>query len=154
MIKLSILSTVSQSEVERISNKKVETVEEFHEQTNLGWYKAGHKPWCKAWSGTTENEFFFIVFSHGMLTISLEEREMMIFRKPCTIAMEEKLAQSLKENCVDENSVHADLLKANYNDEHGFKDTEEITFQDVMDVLKWELAHRDVQVKKGMLFFD
>ena len=126
-------------EVIRLQGKKVMDVEEYIEDAVLGKYKA--------WRGSTEDAYFYIVVTRGVMTITCEEREMLIGQNLTVYGINRKLLEySKKPN-------KAELIDR-YNVDQHEKDTIQTTFGDVMKCLNWTLHSPKVKIKQGQLFLD
>lgn len=136
-LKFTILSTVPKEEIRRLQNQKVMDVEEYDEANHLGEFKA--------WKGSTEMAYFYIIFSRGVLTVVLEEREMLIGSRITTYATLTKLAKMAK-------TPEAVEWFTKYNLTGYQEDIKNVTFGHVMTTLKWKLHSKKVKVKKGMTF--
>lgn len=135
--KFTILDSVPKEELQRIQNQKVMDVEEYTETGLLGEYKA--------WRGSTETNFFYIVFMKGVITAIVEEREMLIGTRITTYATLTKLVKmSNKPDSVEQ------FIK--YNETEYKEDMKNLTFEDVMMTLKWKFHSKKVKVKEGMTF--
>lgn len=140
-MKFTLLTLFRDEEKKRIQGKKVCDVVEFVIPSDLGYYKG--------WIGSTENEFFNIALVKGVLSISLEEREMCVGWKITNVAMIthlHKLITSTKINAVD----IAKILDT-YNHKDCDADVKDVKFSDVMKVLKWKFKSRKVKVDEHFL---
>lgn len=135
--KFTILDSVPKEELQRIQNQKVMDVEEYNETGILGDYKA--------WRGSTETSFFFIVFMKGVVTVIIEEREMLIGTRITTYATLTKLVKMA--NKPDSAEWFAKYNVSEYKD-----DLNALKFEDVMTALKWKFHSKKVKVKEGMTF--
>lgn len=99
------------------------------------------------WKGETENEYFLISFTMGVLVGSINEREMLL-NNECYA-----LAQS--ESCFSistEQEQHKKVLAMDkYMRENYKTDMDELTFKDVMKFLKWKFINKKVKMEE-MLF--
>lgn len=137
--KIVVHPAVSPIEIVRLHGKKVMDVEEYLEDAFLGKYKA--------WRGSTEDAYFYIVVTRGVMTITFEEREMLIGQNLIVFGINRKLLEySKKPN-------KAELIDRYNADEHE-KDTIQTTFGDVMKCLNWTLHSSKVKVKQGQIFLD
>lgn len=136
-IKFTIVSTTPKEEIQRVQNRRVMDVEEYNETGIFGDYKA--------WRGSTEGEYFYIVFMKGVITVILEEREMLIGTRGIVYSTLTKLVKIANEPDPVEWFIK-------YN-EFGYKeDLKTITFEDVMVTLKWKFYSKNVKIKEGMIF--
>lgn len=89
------------------------------------------------WRGSTETEYFSIIFLKGILTVSIDEREMKVGWEPVNFAISSKLADMFA-------SVKGDLeqtaMAAKYSREEYQKELDNISFTDVMVALSWKYA--------------
>jgi hypothetical protein len=143
MSKLQILTSVSKEDVERIQNKKVLDITEFDEYSSIvfGYYKY--------WMGSTEEHYFSICYIKGLLSISLEEREMFLGKFPINYAIATELIDAMSDVKNDQQAAFDVADKYNLN---GYLKTyKEIKVEDVLEVLKWEKSE-NVKVKTGIKF--
>jgi hypothetical protein len=135
--KFTLLDSTPKEEVQRLQNQTVMDVEEYNETGILGDYKA--------WRGSTENAYFYIVFMKGVITVICEEREMLIGTRITTYSVLTKLVNMSKKS----NSYS---LFDSYNAVEYKEDMKNVTFDDVMMTLKWRLHSKKVKLKYGMTF--
>lgn len=83
--KFVVHPSLNSKELERIQNKKVMDVEEYLDISFLGKYKA--------WRGSTDDAYFYIVVSRGILTITFEEREILIGQNVFVYGINRKLLE-------------------------------------------------------------
>jgi hypothetical protein len=135
--KFTIVSKTPKEDIERVQNRKVMDVEEYEVSGMLGDYKA--------WKGSTEAEYFYIVFMKGVVTVILEEREMLIGKNVISYAILTKLFNlANKPNSVESFDE--------YNETSYKEDLKSVTFQDIMVSLKWKFYSDKVKIKEGMVF--
>ncbi len=125
----------------RIFNKKVCGVVEFILPSDLGYYKG--------WIGSTENEYFSIAFVKGVLSVSLEEREMQVGWNISNVAMVTHLHKLITTQKMDISAISK--MVNTYNLDGCDDDVKAIKFTDVMTVLKWKFASRKVKVDEHFL---
>lgn len=135
--KFTIVSTTPKKDIERVQNRKVMDVEEYELSGMFGDYKA--------WKGSTETEYFYVVFMKGVITAMVEEREMFIGKNIVTYSILTKLFN------LSNNSDSVELFNE-YNAILYKEDLKSLTFQDIMTTLKWAFYSDKVKVKVGMLF--
>lgn len=129
MIKI-IRNTSNAEELNKLSKKKVCNVEEFELKTLLG-------P-AKFWKGSTEEEYFTLLFTNGMLTLCFNEREMLLDQDPVGVGMVAELREAVDISKTDE--AKGLKLTQTYTDSPKFdEDVKNITLCDVLEVLGWEL---------------
>jgi len=101
----------------------------------------------KAWFGSTETEYFSIIFVRAILTISIAEREMELGKKTINYAILTKLYNNLDNKSKEQ--AESDFIKYNM---YGYKeDLKHVTFDDIMTVLKWTYYSDKVKIKEGMI---
>jgi hypothetical protein len=136
--KFTLLDATPKEELTRIQKQNVMDVEEYTElATPLGDYKA--------WRGSTETNYFYIVFMKGVITVICEEREWLIGTRITTYAVLTKLVNMSKKS-------NSHSLFDTYNAEEYKEDMKNVTFEDVMMTLKWKFHSKKVKVKEGMTF--
>lgn len=135
--KFTIVATTPKEEIQRVQNRKVMDVEEYNDTGVFGDYKA--------WRGSTETEYFYIVFMKGVVTLILEEREMLIGSNIICYATLTKLVKMAK---------RADSVEwfTKYNATEYRDDLKSTTFEDIMVSLKWKFHSKKVKIKEGMIF--
>lgn len=89
------------------------------------------------WRGSTETEYFSIIFIKGVLTASVEEREMLLGTTGVNVAMSQKLADMFMAAKTELTQTEAAL---EYNRKHYKKEFDEASFTDVMVLLDWKYA--------------
>lgn len=118
-----------EEEAEKVKNRVVCDVCEAHHQSVYGEFVN--------WRGSTETEYFSIIFLKGILTVSIDEREQRVGNDPLNVAMSEKLADMFM-------SAKGDLEKTasavKYNREEYPKEIKTVSFTDVMVLLNWKYA--------------
>ena len=139
--KFKIISVTNPKDIESVQNRKVMDVVEYLES-----FPTGVK--YKAWTGSTEAEFFSIMFTGGLLTISLNERECDAGRNVINYGM----LASLQDHLLKLSHVQAAAYLLEYNMFLYESDMNIISFNDVMTALKWEFHSDKVKVKEGMVF--
>lgn len=136
--KFTLLDSTPKEEQARIQNHKVMDVEEYTElATPLGDYRA--------WRGSTETHYFYIVYMKGVLTVICEERECLIGTRITTYAALTKLINMSKKS-------NSHSLFNTYNAEEYKKDMNNVSFEDVMMTLKWRFHSKKIKVKYGISF--
>lgn len=139
-MKFVILESVSKENLIRLQKKVVCNVTELFAPSNIvGSYKG--------WLGSTEEEYFSIVFVNGILTISLEEREMCLGWRSLSYAIIDTVADAYSGKA----SVAKNILVQEYDLHLYLKDLNEIKFKDVMKTLKWKLKSKKVKVDEHFL---
>jgi hypothetical protein len=83
------------------------------------------------WNGTTEDEFFVMAFVVGVLTISINEREMRL-ADPDSLSV-----AGFSKNCYDRLTAGNKEKALEYNNVDYHKELESLEFKDVMKLLKW-----------------
>lgn len=121
------------------SNRKICDVEEFSIDTLYG--KA------KAWKGSTEEEYFSLLFVNGMLTLCISEREMFLGTVAIAVAMTKKLKEAVEVSKVDE-LVGLQMTQTYTDSGEMNEDIKKITLKDCMKVLRWKLK------PNAKIFFD
>ena len=129
MVKI-IKNACSVERLESLRNKKVCNVEEYQSETIFG---PG-----RSWKGSTEEEFFYILFINGMLSLYISEREMLLEEKGIGVGMTPELADAVNVSKTDET---AGLLLTSKYTSSGKMDDDmvNITFDDILKTLDWEL---------------
>jgi hypothetical protein len=135
--KFTILTGIPKEELSRIQNQKVMDVEEYNETGAFGEFKA--------WRGSTELAYFYIVFMKGVVTVILEEREMLIGTRITTYATLTKVTNEA--NKPDPAEWFIKYNTTEYKD-----DLKTLKFKDVMVSLKWKFHSKKVKVKAGITF--
>lgn len=135
--KFTIVATTPKEEIQRVQNRKVMDVEEYNDTGVFGDYKA--------WRGSTETEYFYIVFMKGVVTLMLEEREMLIGSNIICYATLTKLVKMAKRT----DSVE---WFTKYNATEYREDLKSTTFEDIMVSLNWKFHSKKVKIKEGMIF--
>lgn len=139
MLKL-VRNTSNAEELDKLKGKVVGNVEEF------SFDDVFDGP-IKAWKGSTESEFFHLLFTNGMLSLCISEREMFLNDDPIGIAMTPALREAVEVSKTDDNKGLE--LTRTYTDGNQLKeDVENLTFGDVLNVLGWK------QKTGAKLFFD
>ncbi len=89
------------------------------------------------WRGTTELEFFTVMFVGGVLVLSLAEREFNLVDSAINYAESQTLLDTaeLVKGSSPEMQVE---LQRNYSGVIAKREQNEITFADVMFILKWQ----------------
>lgn len=128
MVKL-IRNTSNAKELDKLSNRKVCNIEEFCMESMLG-------P-IKAWKGSTDEEFFSLLFTNGMLSICIDEREMFLGTEAIGVAMATELKEAIEVAKTDEQKGVE--LTQQYTSGKSNEDTKNITLDDCLEVLGWEL---------------
>jgi hypothetical protein len=126
-MKFEILETVTADQKKKLQDKKVCDVTEMVLPSIIGYYKG--------WIGSTEEEYFSIVFVKGIITVSLEEREFRLGREPINYSVVDSLHESLIGPITAAKKTTVDL----YNTKLYLDDVKLLTFKDVMKSLKWKL---------------
>jgi hypothetical protein len=135
-----IRNTSNATELDNLAQRVVCDIQEFSlNDTVLG-------P-VKAWKGSTEEEYFSLLFNNGMLTLCISEREMFLGTEPIGVAMVTELREAVDVSKTNEGMG----LKLTQLYTRGGKleeDVKNITLSDCLEVLGWE-------VKDGVkIFFD
>lgn len=91
------------------------------------------------WRGSVADEYFSILFFKGILVVSLEEREMMLGHNSVKYAMSESLVKALKGAPTDD-AIARTEASFDYYLKVSPKETDEISFTDVMVALFWRYA--------------
>lgn len=138
MVKL-IRNTSNATELDNLTQRVICNVEEFSLGTILG-------P-VKAWKGSTEEEYFSLLFNNGMLSLCINEREMFLGTEPIGIAMVEELREAVDVSKTNE-GLGLELTQLYTCGGKLEEDVKNITLGDCLEVLGWEL-------KEGAkIFFD
>jgi hypothetical protein len=99
------------------------------------------------WSGTTEDEFFVATFYAGLLTLDVNEREMLLGRQE-TVIIVALSAQLETLNVIAKNDTDftekADQ-NAFYLQNHYKDDLENLRFRDAMKIFDWKFTSRKVK---------
>jgi hypothetical protein len=129
MVKI-VRNTSNADELDSLRNKKVCNIDEYTADTIFG---SG-----RGWMGSTENEFFHILFINGMLSICISEREMLLDQNGVGVGMTKELRQAVNVSKVDEEAGL--LLTKEYSSSGRMdEDMDNITLKDVLEALGWEL---------------
>jgi len=129
---IKIIKTTKNVEIlESLRNKKVCSVEECPTETVFG---PG-----RAWKGSTENEFFYILFIDGMLSLYISEREMLLEEKGIGVGMTPELQEAVDVSKIDKNDGLA-LTKKYTSSGKMDEDMANITLDDILETLDWKLA--------------
>lgn len=129
MVKI-IRNTSNTEELDKLSKRKVCNVEEFELETLLG-------P-AKFWKGSTEEEYFTLLFTNGMLTLCFNEREMLLDQDPVGVGMVAELREAVDVSKTDE-AKGLELTQAYTGGPKFEGDVKNITFGDALEVLGWEM---------------
>jgi hypothetical protein len=135
-MKFTLLTAFKDEDRKRIQNKKVCDVVEFIVPSDLGYYKG--------WIGSTENEYFSVAFVKGVLSVSLEEREMRVGWDITNVAMVSYLHDLLTTKKMDVSTINH--IVDVYNKESCENDIKSVKFTDIMKVLDWKFKSRKVKV--------
>jgi len=134
-----IRNIANAKQLDSFANRKICDVEEFSITTMYGN--------AKAWKGSTETEYFSLLFVNGMLTLCISEREMFLGTEPIAVAMAKKLKESVELSKVDE--LAGLQMTQSYTDSGEMdNDIKNITLKDCMGVLQWKLK------RNAKIFFD
>ena len=134
-MKFEVFDHVTKEQLDMLQNKKVCNVTEMIMPSIAGSYKG----WC----GSTEDAYFSIVFVRGIMTVSLEEREMCLGWNPINFAAIDVLADAGKGKATEaKNAIIDEYTTRLYLD-----DVSLIKFSDVMKPLKWKMKSRSVKVE-------
>ena len=142
MSKLKVMETVPLTELDRLQNKLVEDVMEYHENSIYGSYKL--------WTGSTEEQYFSIYLMRGVMTIALCPCELFLIDNIITYAMYESLTDIISKHKNNQEKLR--FAAENYYLEKCETEITLTTFDGVMECLKWKFKG-NVKVKKGMLFY-
>jgi len=128
--------------LERISsimNKVIHDVTEFRIRSSSIKYVG--------WSGTVGEEYFSIVFTAGVITVSISERSMLVGQEYVTPLISKKLlsAQSTK------NPTKKIELFSLYLGKHHHEELEAINFNEIMEKLKWTFLSEKVKVQYNLV---
>ena len=128
---IKIIKTTKNVEIlESLRNKKVCSVEECPAETVFG---PG-----RAWKGSTENEFFYILFIDGMLSLYISEREMLLEEKGIGVGMTPELSDAVNVSKSNENAGLA-LTKKYTSSGKMDEDMANIMLDDILETLDWKL---------------
>jgi hypothetical protein len=141
MMDFVILKTVTDELRKRIEKKKVCNVVEYILLSHAGPYKG--------WLGSVEDEYFSITFVKGIVSISLDEREMRLGWTINNYGMVEHLHKILVSKNIKFETIQK--LADAYNLIGADHDTMNITFHDVMKVFNWKFKSRKVKVEEHFL---
>ena len=139
--KFKIISVTNPKDIESVQNRKVMDVTEYTEPSPVGGK-------YKAWTGSTEMEFFSIMFMRGILTVSLNERECEAGQNIVNYGM----LASLQDRMLKMTHEQAARYLFEYNMSLYEEDMNNLSFNDVMTALNWEFHSDKVKVKEGMMF--
>lgn len=89
------------------------------------------------WRGSTETEYFSIIFLKGILTVSIDEREMRLGQDPMNFALSAKLAELF---ATAKGDIEQTAMAVKYSREEYKKELDAVSFTDVMVVLQWKYA--------------
>lgn len=99
------------------------------------------------WSGTTEDEFFVATFYAGLLTLDINEREMLLGWQETVIivALSSQLETlniiaKTNKDFTEKADQNAFYLQNQYQD-----DLENLSFRDAMKIFGWKFASRKVK---------
>lgn len=130
MLKLA-RNTSNAEELDKLKGRVVDSIEEFH----LDLFPVGK---CKAWRGSTLEEFFSIMFTNGMLTLCINEREMLLHNDTIGVAMAPILREAVDISKEDEEKGLL-LTKTYTNGGQMDEDIKNLEFNDVLEVLGWTM---------------
>lgn len=139
--KFNIITISNPDDIKRVQNKKVMDVTEYVEPSPLGGK-------YKAWTGSTEMEFFSLMFMRGILTVSVYERECETGENAVNYGM----LASLQDRMLEMTGDQASRYLFEYNISLYEEDMKNLSFNDVMTALNWEFHSDKVKVKDGMMF--
>ena len=100
------------------------------------------------WAGTTENEFFVVIFYAGLLTLSIAEREMFLGENTTPIGISKylkELAEPLHSISDDAEFSRKLQIETNYLRMHYNDDLENLRFKHLMPIIKWKFASRKIK---------
>lgn len=89
------------------------------------------------WKGSLKEEFFSVMFLGGVVVVAIAEREMQLGDPSINYAESQSLLDTAELVRGSSPEVQSDLQK-NYHNVTAKKEQEEITFADLMFILKWE----------------
>jgi len=101
------------------------------------------------WKGAVENEYFSILFIRGILIVSVVERECQLGHVSVPYAESMTLTHAIRAVDGADNSVKLEVQN-DYNKNTSQKEQDDITFDDVMECLKWKLKE-NVKVDEDLL---
>jgi len=134
------------AQYESVKNRLIEYVTEYKIKSIDGKKYVG-------WYGTTETEFFSIVFVGGVVSVSLAERQMQIGESYCLPLIVSKLEKAA---LIDDQMEKIRIL-SKYNLNYANRDLEKATFKDIMKPLGWKFASKKVKVQYDLVesgFYD
>lgn len=91
------------------------------------------------WRGSLKDEFFQVMFVGGVVVVTTAEREMQLGENSENYAESQTMLDTAELVQGSSEEMKAEL-QANYRDVIAPKEQEEITFADLMFLLKWEYA--------------
>jgi hypothetical protein len=97
--------------------------------------------------GSTEDAYFSIIFTHGVLCVAFEEREMCLGWNSINYAVVDSIADSF----TYPPSAAKDLIVRQYDQKFAVEDVETIQFKDVMKSLKWKYKSKKVKLEEHFL---
>jgi len=131
------------SKSESVKDRVIEYVTEYKIKSIDGKKYAG-------WYGSTETEYFSIVFVGGVVSISLAERQMKIGEDYCLPL----IVSRLKSVAITNDNNKKLVVLGNYNYKHANKDLDRVSFKDVMKPLGWKFASKKVKVQYDLIESD
>ena len=105
------------------------------------------------WHGATEDEYFISTFYGGIVTLDLNEREMLL-GKPETVivvALVKSLETLNKSSTTSEQFSDKVNLNCQYINSEYKKDLDTIRFSDIMKIIGWKFVSRKVKEEDHFL---
>jgi len=99
------------------------------------------------WRGTTETEFFAVTFYGGIVTLDINERELLLGREEnvLVVAVVKSLVALNKASKTKDQFTKKLQLNIEYINAQYLKDVETLTFKDIMRIVKWKFVSRKVK---------
>ena len=95
------------------------------------------------WSGSTTDKYFSVIFTEGVVSLSLEERTMLLGREPLNLLVSEELRKAA------ETPDKLEKIKEwnYYRDIYADSEVDKITFEDIMKPLSWIFESDKVEIQ-------
>lgn len=90
-----------------------------------------------SWRGSTQEEYFSILFVQGVITVALNERECLLSESFVNYAMSMALSKAMKGLPGRDDATKQEDIQ-NYYTKLAEAELNEITFIDVMNLLNWQ----------------
>lgn len=99
------------------------------------------------WRGSTEDEFFVATFYGGLMTLDINEREMLLGNEETVtiVALASKVQTLNAASTSDEEFAHKVQMNAEYLAKGYMDDVENLKFSELMKIIGWKFASRKVK---------